>query len=194
MIYLIGNEKEKICKIGFTENNKTLKLRLPAIQTGNHLELKILNLREGCRKLEKHIHFKLHKYKKRGEWFTLNKEVLDAFSTIVLERLPARVYLSFWKKWMTGELAKSDLELLAYLMMNYARGVPFNISDHVKSETSKQSGRSSVSYNTCTKRLLESGFILPVKPNSRTYILNPEYAFEGSSKNRKKAIIDLNSF
>ena len=99
------------------------------------------------------------------------------------------VYANFWNNIMESNLSASDIELLAYLISNYSDGTPFSISLPIKTDISKSTGKSPSSYDRTTKKLLDAKFIYSV--GGRTYKLNPRYAFQGSSKNRKKAIIEM---
>lgn len=187
MIYLIGNKEEKVCKIGYTRNLETLGKRLSSLRTGNHLKLEIFEIREGTRHLEKAIHFVLSEYRLEGEWFLFNEMVKNKFKSIKakvkvsrsknsnVDITPMKLKYSFWKTIMCRDLMKSDLELLSYIMPRYTNSKPFNINEYLKKETSKLTGRSPISYNTCTKRLINSGIVLPVNKGSRTYIINPEF-------------------
>ena len=53
----------------------------------------------------------------------------------------------------------------------------------------KKSKKSVTSYNNSTRNLLTNNLIYSVK--GRVYKINPKYAFNGSSKNRHKAVIEM---
>jgi len=104
----------------------------------------------------------------------------------------ALVYVSFWNAIMGCKLSTADMQLLSYLIKHYCKGTPFGISKYIKEEVAKVSGKSPSTYNNCATVLVRGGFL--IKKDNRNYIINPEYAFEGSSNNRNKAIIELSNF
>lgn len=101
----------------------------------------------------------------------------------------ALVYSSLWDLIMDTNLSKADIELLGYLINQYGEGTIFSITSVIKEAVAKKSNKRPSSYNNSTKALLNAKFILEVK--KRNYIINPQYAFKGSSNNRKKLILDL---
>lgn len=102
----------------------------------------------------------------------------------------ALVFASFWNSIIEKPLSKSDVELLGYLIQNYAEGTVFTINKAIKEILSKRSGKSASSYNNSTKHLLEYDFIFQVG-DSKSYKLNPRYAFKGSTNDRKQALISM---
>lgn len=105
---------------------------------------------------------------------------------------PTIISHSFLDAIICNKLIAADIELLAYLLKNYSDGRVFSITKSMKEELCKVTGKSVTTYNNCTKVLVDNGFIL--KQGTRAYIINPAYAFKGSSKNRNKAIIELSNF
>lgn len=99
------------------------------------------------------------------------------------------VYVSFWDVITQSNLSKSDLELFAHLVSQYAKGTLFTITSDIKKIVADKSNKSLTSYNNSTRKLLEANFIL--KEGKQSYIINPVYAYEGSSKNRKRLVLDL---
>lgn len=99
------------------------------------------------------------------------------------------VYAGFWNVILNSPLSKSDIELFAYLINCYASGVPFTVTDYIKGEVSKVTKKNKTSYNNSVRALLEHNMIFSVSP--RSYKINPRYAFEGSSKLRNKAVIEM---
>jgi predicted transcriptional regulator len=184
MIYLIVCEENKTCKIGFSNLPEK---RLSQLQTGNPNYLRLATVIQGSFKDEKILHEKFKKFKINGEWFSYSKEIKEYFG--IEDFIP--VFFNFWIIIMEKDLSKSDIELLSYLMFNYSDNVPFNISNYVKEQVSIRTGKSKTSYNNSTRKLLESGLIYKVSCNS--YKINPEYAFKGSSADRKKLVIELKS-
>lgn len=72
MIYII--ELENFVKIGFTEDPVR---RLNTLQTTLPMDLNVLLVIMGGRKLEKALHYKFRDLRVRGEWFIFNDEILD---------------------------------------------------------------------------------------------------------------------
>lgn len=101
------------------------------------------------------------------------------------------VYAGFWNVILNSPLSKSDIELFAYLINNYASGVPFSVTDYIKETVAKATGKNKTSYNNSVRALLEHKMIFTTAEGSRSYKINPRYAFEGSSKLRNKAVIEM---
>lgn len=102
----------------------------------------------------------------------------------------ALIYAGFWDVLLGNPLSKSDIELLAYLIKNYGDGTPFVITSYIKNEISAKTGKISTSYNNSVSSLLKYKLIFRLD-NSRTYKLNPRYAFKGNSSDRKQAVIEM---
>ena len=102
------------------------------------------------------------------------------------------VYVGFWNAIRGNKLSKSDIDLLAFLIEHYCDGTPFGISKYIKEKVAKQTGKSITTYNNCTRVLVDENFIIEV--GTKTYVVNPAYAFKGSSNKRNKAIIELTNF
>lgn len=103
----------------------------------------------------------------------------------------ALIYASIWDKIIGSDLSKSDLELFAFLVKNYSDGTPFSISNFIKQQVANKSNKSVTSYNKSTNSLLNANFIVRVKDSKRVYLINPRYVFKGSTKMRKKALIEI---
>lgn len=104
----------------------------------------------------------------------------------------ALIYVGFWNALIGNTLIKADIELLAYILKNFSDGRLFSITKVMKEEICKETGKNITTYNNCTRVLVHNNFI--IKKGTRTYVVNPEYAFKGSSKNRNKAVIELSNF
>lgn len=98
-------------------------------------------------------------------------------------------YEEFWDSLIGSDLNKSDIELLSYLIKNYGEGVIFSISNSIKEDLCTKTKKSITSYNNSTKKLVKSGFL--IKKSAKSYIVNPTYAFRGSSNLRKKLILSV---
>lgn len=79
-IYVFGNFKKEICKIGYSTN--PLK-RLNSIQTGCPFKLEIILILRGDRKIEKNLHKKYKKYKTNGEWFSFSGELRNSINSMI---------------------------------------------------------------------------------------------------------------
>jgi predicted transcriptional regulator len=99
------------------------------------------------------------------------------------------VYSGFWNVLLDYTLSKADVEMFAYLIHNYSDGTPFSITSYTKEEVAKKSKKSITTYNNSTRCLLKNNLIYSVK--GKVYKINPKYAFNGSSKNRHKAVIEM---
>lgn len=75
-IYVFGNMKENICKIGFSVDPEK---RLDEVQTGCPYDLFILAIFDGTISLEKQLHRQYRQYRTRnkGEWFRLEGALLQ---------------------------------------------------------------------------------------------------------------------
>lgn len=104
----------------------------------------------------------------------------------------ALIYAGFWNVLLENKLSKSDIQLLAYLTQRYSDGTPFTINSFIKNQLSNVTGKSSTTYDRCTKVLLDNKLIYRV--SKRLYRLNPRYAFKGSTHNRNKAVIEMIDF
>lgn len=98
-------------------------------------------------------------------------------------------YAGLWNVLLNNPLSKADIELFAYLISVYSNGTSFTITNYIKKEISKQSGKSVTTYDRSTRSLLENELIYKV--DKQVYKINPKYAFKGSSKNRHKAVIEM---
>jgi hypothetical protein len=86
MIYVIVNNSNTCCKIGYSKNpNK----RLIELQTGNPEKLSLLRTYNGFIALEKHIYLRYKHLKIHNEWFiysnNLLKDLDENFSNIKIE-------------------------------------------------------------------------------------------------------------
>lgn len=74
MIYVIVNNSNTYCKIGYSKNPKK---RLVELQTGNPEKLSLLRTYDGFIALEKHIHLKYKHLKLHNEWFLYSDNLLE---------------------------------------------------------------------------------------------------------------------
>lgn len=103
----------------------------------------------------------------------------------------ALVYAGLWNVLLEQPLSKSDIDLFGYLIQHYADGTMFSIPTQMKELLAKKTGKSASSYSNSVRHLVKYRLIIPIAPNSRTYTINPRYAFKGSSGDRNRAVIEL---
>ena len=75
MIYLIKAEETNLYKIGYTAG--TTESRIKTMQTGCPYELSIIKEVDGSLEKEKWLHKTFKKYRKQGEWFEFDQEILE---------------------------------------------------------------------------------------------------------------------
>lgn len=73
-VYFIINDKNKLCKIGFSMNPID---RLKSVQTGCPYPLRLYRQIEGTYSLEKELQRKFQQYKSNGEWFFIKDRLFD---------------------------------------------------------------------------------------------------------------------
>ncbi len=89
-IYVVGNKKNKVCKIGYSTNPPK---RIKSIQTGCPFRLCFLLIIKGNRTTEKLLHKKYKKYKTNGEWFVFDGELKKSIES--LAKTDKNLQLSF---------------------------------------------------------------------------------------------------
>jgi hypothetical protein len=99
------------------------------------------------------------------------------------------IFTEFWNILLAKPLSQVDILLLAYLVKHYADGTPFSVSNYIKKELAKQTGKSETSFNNSTRKLIKYNFIYEI--GAKTYKLNPRYAFKGSTNNQRTAVIEM---
>lgn len=77
MIYLIFNESETVCKIGYTANDPVKRLK--SLQTAQAEKLYISHFILGGTKQEKELHKLFANFRLNGEWFTLDNSIIKYF-------------------------------------------------------------------------------------------------------------------
>ena len=80
-IYVVGNKKESVCKIGYSKDPFK---RIKSIQTGCPFKLHIFLIIRGNRTIEKQLHRKYKSYKHTGEWFKYEKDLKTSIENISL--------------------------------------------------------------------------------------------------------------
>lgn len=75
-VYLIGSEKAKILKIGYT---KSLEQRLKQLQANSSYQLRVIKEKPGTVEAEKIELTKAKEFRIQGEWFTWNDSIIENF-------------------------------------------------------------------------------------------------------------------
>ena len=70
MVYLIHAEETMRYKIGTSEN---INARIKAMDTGCPTNLNLIHYVDGNKAIEKRLHHKFNKYRKKGEWFQFDE-------------------------------------------------------------------------------------------------------------------------
>lgn len=78
-VYIIGNKKEGICKIGYSKNPFK---RLKELQTGCPYKLEIFVVVRGNISTESLLQKKYKKYKSNGEWFFYKEDLKKSIESI----------------------------------------------------------------------------------------------------------------
>ena len=76
IVYMIGSEKAKILKIGFTKN---LEERFKQLQAGRAYELKVIKTKPGTFKTEQQALKRAKRFHIHGEWFTWDDSIVENF-------------------------------------------------------------------------------------------------------------------
>lgn len=78
-IYVVGNEEQAICKIGYSTNPTN---RISGIQTGCPYKLKFLLIIKGNMLMEQELHKKYAKQRLNGEWFSYSGPLKDSIEKV----------------------------------------------------------------------------------------------------------------
>ena len=96
-VYFIADLEKDVVKIGVSKNPKS---RLKQLQTSNSNKLALLGYIEGNFPEEKQLHLYFGKYKKEGEWFSLDKDnfIIDYINSVnimdcFVDRIQGKVYI-----------------------------------------------------------------------------------------------------
>lgn len=76
MIYLIKAEETNLYKIGYTAGKS--KNRIKAMQTGCPHKLLVVEEVAGAVEKEKWLHKSFSEYRKQGEWFEFDEQIIDS--------------------------------------------------------------------------------------------------------------------
>lgn len=98
-------------------------------------------------------------------------------------------YVEALNIFITNELKPVDKELYAYLLSLYPEGTPFTITRYIIEQVCKKSNKKVTSYKKSPAALIKANLLYKV--SDRSYKINPEFAYMGSTSNRKKAIIEM---
>jgi hypothetical protein len=74
MIYFLQAGDDGPIKIGYSKNPED---RRDSLQTGNHLDLKLIGVIPGKTTLEEKLHNRFDKYRIKGEWFECSSDIIE---------------------------------------------------------------------------------------------------------------------
>jgi hypothetical protein len=78
-VYFMQKEDGGPIKIGYSANPN---LRMPDIKSKSKANLKIIAVAKGCDRIEKLLHRRFASYRKHGEWFSSNPELIEIIREI----------------------------------------------------------------------------------------------------------------
>ncbi len=82
MIYFIKNLNNYLIKIGYTENEDSLKFRLLTLNSQTKSNNRLLSFCEGNYKIEKLLHKEFREDRVNGEWFKENNRLIKFIDRI----------------------------------------------------------------------------------------------------------------
>lgn len=110
-VYVIGSSFEKPVKIGFSINPWS---RLKEISVNHPEKLELLISIKGEKRLESLLHKELSKFKVNGEWFSLERDMIDCLLSISKESLSIDEIITAVRSLVTSnydELRRPELEV-----------------------------------------------------------------------------------
>lgn len=177
MVYLIVNDKEYVCKIGYSENPK---MRLISLQTGCPYPLRLVRTIEGDIKKEKEIHQMFEDYRMEGEWFQYNRNIKEFFKIELEEPV---VFYNIALPYISHAEHRLLVTLSKYVEYNTNE---FYLNVKRKEELVEITG---LKYNTISQgltRLVKKNLLLRV--SNSTFQMNPNIMFKGEDLQRAKYI------
>lgn len=178
MVYIIVNEKELICKIGFSKDPSA---RLINLQTGCPYPLKLERIIDGDINKERELHKVFDKFRLEGEWFIYNEEIREFFG-IPLSN-PVIMYINQINKLYT--LSHAEYRLLSTLAMYIEYNTnEFYLNLKRKEELITMTGLKFNTISQCLTRLVKKNLLLRV--SNSTYQMNPLVFFKGEDMQRSK--------
>jgi hypothetical protein len=180
MIYLILNEAENMCKIGYSENPAA---RLATLQTGCPYPLKIVSTCDGGLIEEKKLHSRFKDYKIQGEWFQYVPSIKTHFKVtsnqhvnVFIEDIGALAKCSGAEK----GVVLCSLQYLDYdtneFILTPERRAAICVCGNIRPDT----------VSSAISRLLKKNII--IKKSGSTYILNPKIFFYGKDLARASVV------
>ena len=182
MLYLIKCSGNNFCKIGYSTNPKN---RLNQLQTGSAFSVNLLASLEGTMEDERNLHKKFKNFKLKGEWFDYCTEIKEYFN--VEDQI--KMYPEILGVFM--QMEQSEIRTFGYLL-RYADGTKFDISKKIRNDIAENPGLNPMTIYNIVPKLVEKKLIF--KHDSGLYQINPRYAFQGSSSDRKnelKTVLEL---
>lgn len=180
MVYLIINEIEKVCKIGYSENPTA---RLATLQTGCPYPLTLAATVVGGVEQERQLHQDFSEYRLQGEWFQYNKFIQSYFGVVSSKH--ARVYfdcLPFLTKCNGAELGVV-LSVLPLLGWNTNE---FVLSPEIRSRVCVDADIKQNTFNAALTRLVKKNIL--IRKCENTYLMNPKIFFFGNDLDRNTII------
>ena len=90
------------------------------------------------------------------------------------------------------DMTIAEIKVFAYLLEHYGAGVSISINKTIKEEMCEKTGLSSINTISNVLSTLQTKEIpMLFKKGRGTFILNPRYAFKGSSKTRDKELMAI---
>lgn len=84
IVYLIGNKKENLVKIGVSQD---VKKRLKELQRVWSSPLEIIATKRGSFDEEKRLHRQFSRFRRQGEWFTWNDLIIKSFESFNTDKI-----------------------------------------------------------------------------------------------------------
>lgn len=178
MVYLIQNETEGICKIGYSLDPNA---RLATLQTGCPYPLSLVGTIEGGREKERETHAMFEQYRMEGEWFVLNKEILSFFN--VPSNISVNIYLEGIDIWAKYSGAEKGVILCIFKYIDYNTN-EFLLSPARREEISICGNIAPNTVNSSIARLVKKNIF--IRKSGNTYVLNPKLFFYGKDLERSK--------
>ncbi len=187
MIYILVDESNKVCKIGYSVNPFK---RFSELKVGNPNNLVIAGIIPGTEKQEGELHKRFAEFYRRGEWFFYSDEIKQFFNCgDGLSLFGYNIYPKFTSTLMSFT-AVTDFKLLVYILGYSESNNPkltFRYSNLQDAGLYTNTG-----YRQCQSSfmsLIKKGVIL--KPNKGEYYVNPEMLFRGDNYNRLQYLMSF---
>ena len=169
MIYLITNEVEKFCKIGFSNNPEA---RIQQLQTGNPFKLELSSVIDGDITMEKELHEKFKHLKLQGEWFNYTDEIRNFFNVESYQCIRTTEGVDWVLKFTGNEI---QMIVLLVSIENSKTGLIY-LSESNKKYLIDKFNSSERYIREIIKSLVDKDAVFKI--NSRELIVNPLYVYK----------------